>query len=125
MPSRHIFRSPPKAGLNGSGLPQKLGAQHQALHLVGAAFDLVLVAVEADVLDHRAALDDGGRALELEILDDGDGIALVELRAVRILDDDVHWRSLVVRCMAGIVARMCANGWPQVKCKQAARPVLM
>ena len=43
-----------------SRLLQKFGAQHQALDLVGAAFDLVGVVGEVDVLDHGAALEHGG-----------------------------------------------------------------
>ena len=42
---------------------QERRAQHQALDLVGAAFDFVGIVREVDVLDHGAALEDGGRTL--------------------------------------------------------------
>jgi hypothetical protein len=60
-PSRR--RSTPPAVFNRerearpSRLPQELRAQHQALDLVGAAFDFVRVVGEVDVPDHGAALE--------------------------------------------------------------------
>ena len=51
-----------------SHLLQKLRAQHQALDLVGAAFDFVFIIGKVDVLDDGAALEHGGRALQLQIL---------------------------------------------------------
>src|SRR4051794_6393593 len=71
-------------------LPQKFRAQHQALDLVGAALDLVLVVGEVNVSDHGAALQHRGRALQLQVLDQRDAVALGEQRAVGIPDLDVH-----------------------------------
>src|SRR5882762_458571 len=73
-----------------SRLLQKLRAQHQALDLVGAAFDLVFIVSEVDVPDHGAALEHGGRALQLQVLDQRDAVALGEQRAVGIPHLDVH-----------------------------------
>src|SRR5882724_956981 len=73
-----------------SRLLQKLRAQHQALDLVGAAFDLVSVVGEMNTPDHGAALQHGGRALQLQVLDQRDAVALGEQRAVGIPDLDVH-----------------------------------
>lgn len=74
----------------GSRLLQKFRLQHQALDLVGAAFDLVFIVGQVDVLDHGAALEHGGRSLQLEILDQRDTVALGEQRAVGIPDLDIH-----------------------------------
>ena len=63
-------------------LLQELRAQHQALDLVGAAFDFVGIVGEMDVPDHGAALEHGGRALQLEVLDQRDAVALGEQCAV-------------------------------------------
>jgi hypothetical protein len=46
----------------------KLGAQHHALDLVGAALDLVGVVGEVNAFDHGAALEHRGGALQLQIL---------------------------------------------------------
>jgi len=75
---------PPRVviGAGSSRLLQKLHAQHQALDLVGAAFDFVGIVGEVDVLDHGAALEHGGRAFQLQVLDQRDGVALGEQRAV-------------------------------------------
>src|SRR6202022_278059 len=73
-----------------SRLLQELRPQHEALDLVGAAFDLVFIVGEMDVPDHGAALEHGGRALQLEVLDQRDAVALGEQRAVGIPDLDVH-----------------------------------
>jgi hypothetical protein len=54
------------------------------------AFDLVFVVGEVNALDHGAALEHGGRAFQLQVLDQRDGIALGELCAVGIPDLDVH-----------------------------------
>ncbi|CDX23607.1 hypothetical protein MPLB_300008 [Mesorhizobium sp. ORS 3324] len=72
-----------------SRLLQKLRLQHQALHLLGVAFDLAGIAVEADVLHQRAALDGLGRALDLEVLDQGHGVAILQRRAVAVFYDHV------------------------------------
>src|SRR5712672_3476046 len=65
-----------------SRLLQKLGAQHQAFDLVGAALDFVGAVGEVNVLDHGAALEHCGRALQLQVLDQRDAVALGEQRAV-------------------------------------------
>src|ERR1700694_2789330 len=61
-----------------SHLLQKLRSQHQALYLVSAAFDLVFIVGEVDVFGHGAALEHGGRAFQLEVLDQRDAVALGE-----------------------------------------------
>src|SRR4029453_19560510 len=53
-------------------------------------FDFVGIVREVDVLDHGAALEHGGRALQLQILDQRDAVALGQLCAVGIPDLDVH-----------------------------------
>ena len=78
-------KPPTEQAANGhspSRLLQKLRAQHQAFDLVGAAFDLVFIVGEVDVLDHGAPLQHGGRALQLQVFDQRDGVALGEQRAV-------------------------------------------
>src|ERR1035437_4973718 len=65
-----------------SRLLQELRPQHQALDLVGAALDLALIVGEVNALDHGAALEHGGRAFQLQILDQSDAVALGEQRAV-------------------------------------------
>src|ERR1700682_870918 len=71
-------------------LLQKLRAQHQALDLVGAAFDLVGVVGEVNAFDHGAALEHRGGALQLQVFYQRDAVALGEQRAVGIPDLDVH-----------------------------------
>lgn len=72
--------------LRPSRLPQKLRPRRQAPDLVGAAFDLVFVVGEMDIPDHGATLEHSGGALQLDILDQRDTVALGEQRAVGILD---------------------------------------
>ena len=72
-------------GRSPSRLLQKFCSQHQALDLVGAAFDFVGIVREVDVLDHGAALEHGGRPLQLQVLDQRDGVALGELCAALTL----------------------------------------
>jgi hypothetical protein len=50
-----------------SRLPQKLRPQHQALDLVGTAFDLVFIVGEMNASDHGAALEHRGGAFQLEV----------------------------------------------------------
>ena len=66
----HAFVAMDDARSRGSGLLEKLGAQHASLHLLGVALDLGGVVGEGDVLDHRAALERDGRALHLQVLDE-------------------------------------------------------
>ena len=66
-----------------SRLLQKLRAQHQALDLVGAALDLVFVIGEMNVPDHGAALEHCGGALQLQVLDQRNTVALGEQRAAK------------------------------------------
>src|SRR5882762_8081445 len=65
-----------------SRLLQKLRAQHQALDLVGAAFDLVGIVGEVNAFDHGAAFQHRGGAFQLQVLDQRDAVALGEQRAV-------------------------------------------
>ena len=58
-----------------SHLLQELRAQHQALDLVGAAFDFVGVVGEVNASDHGAALQHRGGALQLQILDQRNAVA--------------------------------------------------
>src|SRR5207244_1200864 len=69
---------------------QELRTQHQALDFVGAAFDFIFIIGKMDVLDHGAALEHSGRALQLQILDQRDAVTLGELCAVGIPNLDVH-----------------------------------
>ena len=55
-----------------------------------APFDLVFIVGEMNIPDHGAALEHRGRALQLQILDQRDAVALGEQRAVGIPDLDVH-----------------------------------
>src|ERR1700682_3095760 len=71
-------------------LLQELRAQHQALDLVGAALDLIGVVGEVNAFDHGAALEHRGRALQSQVLDQRDAVALGEISAVGIPDLDVH-----------------------------------
>lgn len=73
---------------------KELRAQHQAFDLVGAAFDFVRIVREVDVFDHGAALEHGGRALQLQVLDQRDGVAFGELCAV-------GWRKVPCRRQGG------------------------
>src|SRR5450432_3319205 len=73
-----------------SRLLQKLRAQHQALDLVGAAFDFVFIVGEMDAPDHGAAFEHGGGALQLEVFDQCDAVAFDESCAVGVPDLDVH-----------------------------------
>jgi len=66
QPDGQIKRRPAQAFP--SRLLQKLRAQHQALDLVGAAFDLVGIVGEVNASDHGAALEHGGGALQLQTL---------------------------------------------------------
>jgi hypothetical protein len=80
-----------------SRLLQKLRPQHQALDLVGASFDLVGVVGEMDVSDHGAALQHRGGALQLEVLNQRDAVALGESCAVGIPDLISIWVESFVR----------------------------
>ncbi len=54
---------------------------------------------QADILDQRAALQrDAARALDLQVLDQGDAVAIAEARAVAVLHHDV----VVVRVTHGV-----------------------
>src|ERR1700682_3364033 len=94
-----------------SPLLQKLRAQHQALDLVGAAFDLVFVVGEVNILDHGAALQHGGRALQLQVLDQRDAVALGEKRAVGLPDLDVHGGVLLRNGEAALPFSPCGRRW--------------
>src|SRR5690606_13825568 len=80
---RMAHGAPP--GVAASGLLQEFGPQHQALHLLGAAFDQGGIVGQADVPDQRSALDRLRRALDLEVLDQRDGIAVRQFGAVAVL----------------------------------------
>ena len=90
-----------------SRLLQELRAQHQAFDLVGAAFDFVRIVREVDVFDHGAALGHGGRALQLQVLDQRDGVAFGELCAVGVPDLDVD-----VMLLLGLVAKRSSSFSP-------------
>ena len=80
--ARRANHRPPAQGFP-SRLLQKLRPQHQAFDPVGSAFDLVGVVGEVNAPDHGAALQHGGRAPQLQILDQRDAVALGEQRAAR------------------------------------------
>ena len=86
-------------------LPQKLRPQHQALDLVGAGFDLVIIVGEVNVPDHGAALEHRGRSLQLQILDQRDAVALGEFSAVGIPDLDVP-------VVSSLRMRGCVSSYP-------------
>jgi hypothetical protein len=82
-PSRRCrpdFRQPccvPDAGVC-SALAHEFGAQHQALDRLMPAVDLFGIVSQPDRLDHGALLQGLSRALDLEVLDEDDGLAVGE-----------------------------------------------
>jgi hypothetical protein len=59
-----------------SALAHEFGAQHEALDALVAAIDLLGIAGEADRADDRALLQGGVGSLDLEVLDQGDRVAV-------------------------------------------------
>src|SRR5690606_26305032 len=71
----------------GLGFFQKLGPQHQSLDLLGAAIDFRRVSGQANALDQRSPLQCRGGSLDLQVLDERDGIAVIQLGAIAVADD--------------------------------------
>ena len=65
------------------GFIQKLGVEDHGA-AASAAVNFGGAVGEADVVDHRAALERERRALHLEVFDEGDGVAFGEQRAVAV-----------------------------------------
>ena len=61
-------------------------SQHQILHLLCPALDLLLIAGEGDVLDQRSPLKGDGGALHLQVLDARDRVTVTERRAVAVFN---------------------------------------
>ena len=70
-----------------SRLPDELRFQTHGAEAVDLAVDVVVGVDQADVAHFRADLHDATGALELEILDDSDRVAVVENIAGRVLPD--------------------------------------
>ena len=62
---------------------QELGFEHHRA-AAGAAFDFGGAVGEADVFDHRAALERERGAFHLEVFDEGDQVAFGKQRAVAV-----------------------------------------
>ncbi|CVI58188.1 hypothetical protein AGR9A_Cc120243 [Agrobacterium salinitolerans str. Hayward 0363] len=62
----------------------EFGAQHQTFDRIMPAIDLFRIVGEADRLDDSALLDDRAGTLDLQILDQGDGITIRQHIARRI-----------------------------------------
>lgn len=69
-----------------SGFLQEFCPQHQILHLLCPALDLLLIAGEGDVLDQRSPLKGDGGALHLQVLDARDRVTVTERRAVAVFN---------------------------------------
>ncbi len=67
-----------------SGFLQKLSPQDKALYLFRITFDLGRNASEANVFDECSALQRDGCALDLEILDEGHAIAIIQNRSIAV-----------------------------------------
>lgn len=62
----------------GSDFSDELGFEFHRADAVDLAVDVVIAVAQADVLDLGADLDHQGRALDLQVLDHGDGIAVLQ-----------------------------------------------
>src|SRR5690606_40489025 len=62
----------PISGKGASALLDELGLELHGAEAFDLAVDVVVAVDQADVLDLGADLDDGGRAFELEVLDQGE-----------------------------------------------------
>ena len=68
-----------------SDFADELGLQFHGTDAVDFAVDVVVAFAQADVLDLGANLDHQGRTLDLEVLDHGDGVTVLQDVADRIL----------------------------------------
>jgi hypothetical protein len=91
----------------GSDLPQVAGLQHDA-HVVDLAVDLVITRREADVRDLGALLERDRRALQLEALDQDDGISRRE-RVPFTSDHVVVGVALGAGARRGVIGHSCAQ----------------
>jgi hypothetical protein len=74
-------------GQRASGLLHELRFQPHRADAVDLAVDVMVAVGQADVLDLGAHFHDQGRALDLQVLDDRDGVAVLQHVADGILDD--------------------------------------
>lgn len=70
-----------------SGFPDELRFEPHGAYPVNLAVDVVIAFSQADVLDFGANLDHERGTFDLEILDHGDGVAILELVAIGIPND--------------------------------------
>src|SRR3989344_2395375 len=68
----------------GSDLADELGLEFHRADTVDLAVDIVVAVAQADVLDLGADLDHQGGALDLEVFDHGDGVAVLQDVAYRV-----------------------------------------
>jgi hypothetical protein len=71
-----------------SGFLQELRPEHQPLHLLDPALDFVFVVGEVDVLDQGSPFQHNGRLFDLQVLDEGDGVAFHKEGSIAV--SDVH-----------------------------------
>ena len=71
-----------------SGFLQEFCSEHEALHLLDPALDLVFVVGEVDVLDQGPSFQHNGRPFNLQVLDEGDGVAFRKEGSIAV--SDVH-----------------------------------
>src|SRR3954471_20253641 len=102
------WRPAPIAG--SLGFLQEAGFQHQPFDLVRVALDLLLTVREANVLDRRAPFKRDRRALDLQVLDDLNGIAVAEPGAVAVLHEDVVTHFVSFACPSRIPGSRAACG---------------
>lgn len=65
----------------------EFGFEFHGANAVNPAVDIVVAVDQPDILDFRPDLDRGGRSFDFQILDDRDGVAILERIAVGVLDD--------------------------------------
>jgi len=90
-----------------SCLLQKLGFQYEAFDLLGVALDLTRIVGQANALDQGSALQRLRSSLDLEVLDQRHGIAVLKLSPVAVLYNDVgHDVPAVIQSAAASFARL-------------------
>src|SRR5690606_13390392 len=99
-------RLPPGRGgirpwLPASDLAHELGLELHRADALDLAVDVTVAVAQADVLDLGADLDHRRRALDLQVLDHGNGVAVLQDVADRILDDP-----------GIVIGRLCRVGRP-------------
>src|SRR5476649_1632782 len=67
-----------------SDFTDELGLEFHRADTVDLAIDIVVAVAQADVLDLGADLDHQGRAFDLEVFDDRDGVAVLQDVAYRV-----------------------------------------